>query len=137
MVASTSIARDSLWRRHPTMRVVDVLDQNLVQNQLQVAAMVAAVTSMLSQFLGYSLLPVQRAQIQAAIQYGFVNLYQQVTDGWIFYERRTAYSTNYRYNIFFAVQNSTTGNFVFGAPVGMDIIVNRDYERVLFHYDQG
>lgn len=119
-------------RKQPQMRIVQPLDQTLTQHHDRVSEMVNPVVDVLNNLLGMAIPPKQYEQLRASITYAFVNLNGQRTDGWIFYEKETSWSTTYQYNIMYAIQNQATGEFVYGIPMGMTIQVNREYERVLF-----
>lgn len=128
---SLSHARE-LARQQPQMHIVQSLDQTLTQHHDRVSEMINRVVAVLNNLLGMALPPKQYEQLRASITYAFVNLNGQRTDGWIFYEKETSWSTTYQYNIMYAVQNESSGEFVYGIPMGMTIQVNRAYERVLF-----
>lgn len=118
--------------QQPNMQIVNALDRTLSQNHDRVSEMISRVVGTLSDFLNMAIPQKQYEQLQASITYAFVNLNGQRTDGWIFYEKETKWSTTYQYNILYAIQNPSTGQFVYGIPMGMTIKVNREYERVLF-----
>lgn len=119
-------------QQQPQMQIVTPLDQTLSQNHDRVSEMINRVVGVMSNFLDMAIPPKQYEQLVASITYAFVNLNGQRTDGWIFYEKESKWSTTYQYNIMYAVQNPSTGAFVYGIPMGMTIKVNREYERVLF-----
>lgn len=119
-------------RQQPNMQIVQPLDTTLGQNHDRVSEMINRVVGVLSNFLNMAIPPKQYEQLRASITYAFVNLNGQRTDGWIFYEKESKWSTTYQYNILYAVQNPSTGAFIYGIPMGMTIKVNREYERVLF-----
>jgi len=123
---------EQLARNQPGMIFINKLQQRLTQNHDRVSVMADAVNRSLADFMGVALPEVQRRQIETAIAYTFTNLYVQRSDGWIFYSKESAHSTTYQYNILFALQNESTGDYVYGVPLGMTIKVDREYERVLW-----
>lgn len=122
----------AIVREDPAMSEVNVLEATLRQDHDDVSKMVDSVTETLTQFLGLPLPDATIQQLAASIEYAFVSLSTQTTDGWIFYKKEEGHSTTYQYNIFYAFQDAALGNFLYGAPLGMTIKVDRDYERVLF-----
>jgi V8-like Glu-specific endopeptidase len=119
-------------KQHPNMAVVRSMYETLSQNDNRVEDMVNQVIFRLNDFLDIAVPQKQQEQLNAAISYAFTSLNTQTKDGWIFYRQESGHSTTYQYNILFAVQNPSTGGFVYAVAMGMTIKVDREYERVLF-----
>lgn len=119
-------------KQDPNMVVVGSMYDIECQNHNRVEDMVNRVILRLNDFLNIEIPQKQREQLNAAITYSFTSLNTQTEDAWIFYRKESGHSTTYQYNIIFAVQNPSTGNFVYCVPMGMTIKVDREYERVLF-----
>ena len=120
-----------ITKQEPNMIVAALVDQTFTQTYGCLKNMVDWVEHLFDNLLGISLPQKQHGQMQATISYIFNNLDTQTTDPWIFYEKRSAHSTIYQYNILFAVQNASTEEFVYGVPMGITIRVDQDYEQGL------
>ena len=121
-----------LAQRAPNMTVAASIDQTLVQTHDRLEEIVNRVNLLFDNLLDIALPQKHQARMHRAISYAFTNLNTQTTDSWIAYEKKSADSITYQYNILFAVQSVSTGEFVYGVPMGITIRVDREYERVLF-----
>lgn len=121
-----------LVKQSPQYALVQYQDKTLTQTNNAVEAMVDQVLGLLNAVLDIALGGKQQEQLRASITNAFTNLAPQQGDAWIFWSKEEAHKTEYQYNILFAVQDDTTGFFLYGVPMGMTINVDIDKEKVLF-----
>ena len=86
----------------------------------------------LNKVLGVVLGEVPKAKLVESVTSAFTNLNEQKDSAWTFWEKSEAHKTTYQYNILFGVQSKDTGLFLYGLPMGMEINVDIEKERVLF-----
>lgn len=121
-----------LIKQHPEMAVINFTDQVVEQSNSAVTVMVDKVLDILNKVLGVVLGAAPKAKLVEAISSAFTNLNEQKDSAWIFWEKSEAHKTTYQYNILFGVQSKETGLFLYGLPMGMEIVVDIEKERVLF-----
>lgn len=122
----------NIVNEHPELAVVGTLNQTISQQTDQVSVMIDKVVELIKNVLGVVLPDSQTGQYKEAITQAFTNLNVEKGDAWIFWEHEEAHKTTYQYNIFFAIQNQSTGSVMLGLPMGLTITVNIDKEKVLF-----
>lgn len=111
---------------------VGVVDQTISQTSSEVSVMVSKVIELLNSILHVTLTDTQKKSYEDSITEAFTNLSTQSEDTWIFWQHEEAHKTTYQYNIFFAMQNSETGNVMLALPMSLTINVNLEEERVLW-----
>ncbi|ENA1860074.1 cytolytic delta-endotoxin (insecticidal protein), partial [Aeromonas salmonicida] len=121
-----------LIKKHPEMAVINFTDQVVEQSNSAVQLMVDKVLEILSKVLGVVLGAAPKQKLTESIASAFTGLDEQKNDAWIFWEHTTAHKTTYQYNILFGVQSKETGLFLYGLPMGMEITVDIEKEKVLF-----
>ncbi|CAJ1909100.1 TPA: cytolytic delta-endotoxin (insecticidal protein) [Aeromonas salmonicida] len=122
----------NLIKKHPEMAVINFTDQVVEQSNSAVQLMVDKVLEILSKVLGVVLGAAPKQKLTESIASAFTGLDEQKNDAWIFWEHTTAHKTTYQYNILFGVQSKETGLFLYGLPMGMEITVDIEKEKVLF-----
>lgn len=121
-----------LVKSNPDYAIVEYVDQTLTQTDNSVSVMVEQVLGLLDALLDIALGEKQQEQLTAGIKNVFTNLAPQEGNAWIFWSQSEAHKCAYQYNILFAVQNSETGFFLYGLPMGMTISADLSKEQVLF-----
>ncbi|MGY3892847.1 cytolytic delta-endotoxin (insecticidal protein) [Aeromonas enterica] len=122
----------TLIKAHPEMAVINFTDQTIEQSNAAVTLMVDKVLEILNKVLGVVLGEGPKAKLVESVSSAFTNLNEQKDSAWIFWEKSEAHKTTYQYNILFGVQSKETGLFLYGLPMGMEINVDIEKERVLF-----
>jgi len=112
--------------------IYQVLQTSKEQKDSQVQVMVNAIMELLKNVIQVALNPMSVEQITASITDAFTNLNEQNGDAWIFWNKKEAHKTTYSYSILFAIQDEFTGFFMLALPMSMEIIVDLEYEQVLF-----
>lgn len=111
--------------------IMQTLNTTESQQHKQVSAMVGKLIQVLKDAIGVALNPTSIDQIAKGLEDAFTNLDEQKDDAWIFWEKKTGEKTTYQYNILFAVQDTTTGHLMVALPMGLEIEVYTNYEKVL------
>ena len=94
--------------------------------------MVNMVVDYMKNILQVALPAAQTAAITTSISNVFTQLSPQKEEAWIFWKSEEANKTSYQYNIMFAIQNASTGLFLFGLPVGLTIEADIEKQQLLF-----
>ncbi|WP_233966955.1 delta-endotoxin CytB [Pectobacterium polaris] len=114
------------------MAVINFTDQVVEQSNSAVQVMVDKVLDILKKVLGVVIGDTPKQNLYNSIESAFTGLNEQKDDAWIFWEHTSAHKTTYQYNILFGVQSKETGLFLYGLPMGMEITVDIEKEKVLF-----
>ncbi|SFX64913.1 toxin [Thermoactinomyces sp. DSM 45891] len=101
---------------------------------LEIATMADQIMNQLSDFLNAPFPEGDlKNQLTAAMQNTFANLNTQEDSAWIFWSDEQASNTTYLYNILFAVEvHTVSGPAVYVCPMGFEISVDIEKEKVLF-----
>jgi hypothetical protein len=122
----------SLVDANSSYALVEFRDEKLTQQTAEVSAMVNMVVEYMHNILQVALTAAQTAAITTSITNVFTQLSPQKEDAWIFWKSEEAHKSSYQYNIMFALQNASTGLFIFGLPVGLTIEANINKQELLF-----
>lgn len=117
---------------NPEMGIIAFTDQTIEQKTSAVQVMVDKVLDVLNKVLGVTLSDKPKEKLTSAIENAFTGLDEQKDDAWIFWNHEKAHKTTYQYNILFGVKSQDTGLFLYGLPMGMEITVDIEKEKLLF-----
>lgn len=126
------IRAKSLVDANSLYAIIEFRDEKLTQQTAEVSAMVNMVVDYMKNILQVALTAAQTAAITTSISNVFTQLSPQKEEAWIFWKSEEANKTSYQYNIMFAIQNASTGLFLFGLPVGLTIEADIEKQQLLF-----
>lgn len=119
-----------LVKQDKSLAITGTLNQTISKNSAQVSVVIDELARLLAN-LGVKLTPERLGSYAETITQAFTNLEERKDNAFIFWNKTTAHSTTYTYNIFFAIQNSKTGRLMAGLPVGLTITVDVEKKKVL------
>ncbi|SFX51285.1 toxin [Thermoactinomyces sp. DSM 45891] len=109
------------------------LDKTVISQTIQVDNMVGKIMQAISQELNATFPEGQIAnQLTLAMTNVFTNLNMQDSSAWIFWKDEGAHSTTYLYNMLFAIQSGDIPDCIGCFPMGFEISVDIEKEKVLF-----
>lgn len=120
-----------LVKQDKNLAITGTLNQTISKNSAEVSVVIDELAKLLTN-LGIKLTPERMGSYSQTISQAFTNLQEKKDSAFIFWNKTTAKSTTYTYNIFFAIQNSKTGRLMAGLPVGLTITVDVEKQKVLF-----